>query len=99
MSLDPNGLLFRMFNQHEIQILLGGVNSPIDWDDLRTNTNYGGLYDDKEETIVRFWNVSLRFPISPLLYLGFLVLTPAGQPRQLGGPMQLDPFLRCFSHF
>jgi ubiquitin-protein ligase E3 C len=48
-----------MFNQQEVQILLGGVNAPIDLDDLRSNTNYGGLYDDNEPTIVAFWNVSL----------------------------------------
>jgi hypothetical protein len=48
----------RMFNQQEVQILLGGVNAPIDFDDLRANTQYGGLYDNNEPTIVAFWNVS-----------------------------------------
>jgi ubiquitin-protein ligase E3 C len=52
-----------MFNQQEIQILLGGVNAPVDLDDLRAHTNYGGLYDDKEPTIVAFWKVCL----SPLV--------------------------------
>lgn len=47
----------RMFNQQEVQILIGGVNSLIDLDDLRRHTNYGGLYDDKAENIVDFWNV------------------------------------------
>ncbi|KAF7981928.1 hypothetical protein HWV62_30697 [Athelia sp. TMB] len=47
----------RMFNQQEVQILLGGVNSPIDLEDLRTHTNYGGLYDNKETTIETFWDV------------------------------------------
>lgn len=46
-----------MFNQQELQILLGGVNSPIDLDDLKANTKYGGLYDPNEPTIVAFWNV------------------------------------------
>lgn len=46
-----------MFDQQEIQILLGGVNAPIDLDELRAHTNYGGLYDDKEQTIVAFWKV------------------------------------------
>lgn len=46
-----------MFNQQELQMLLGGVNTPIDIDDLRRNTNYGGLYDDQEPTIVAFWKV------------------------------------------
>ena len=47
----------RMFNQQELQVLLGGVNTPIDLNDLQNNTNYGGLYDDKEPTIVAFWKV------------------------------------------
>jgi ubiquitin-protein ligase E3 C len=46
-----------MFNQQELQILIGGVNSPVDLDDLRRNTNYGGLYDDNEQTITMFWKV------------------------------------------
>lgn len=47
----------RMFNQQEVQILIGGVNSPIDLNDLRQHTNYGGLYDDNHPVIVTFWNV------------------------------------------
>ena len=47
----------RMFNQQELQVLLGGVNIPVDINDLRQNTNYGGLYDDQEPTIVAFWKV------------------------------------------
>jgi HECT-domain (ubiquitin-transferase) len=46
-----------MFNQQEVQILIGGVNSPIDLDDLRKHTNYGGLYDDQHPVIVAFWKV------------------------------------------
>jgi hypothetical protein len=48
---------YRMFNQQELQVLLGGVNTPVDINDLRQNTNYGGLYDDQESTIVAFWKV------------------------------------------
>lgn len=51
----------RMFNQQELQILLGGVDTPIDLDDLRSHTNYGGLYDDNHPTIVMFWNVVNTF--------------------------------------
>ncbi|KAF5380038.1 hypothetical protein D9615_006315 [Tricholomella constricta] len=46
--IDSSGI----FNQQEIQILLGGVNAPINYDDLRKHTNYVGLYDNNEETIV-----------------------------------------------
>lgn len=48
-----------MFNQQELQILLGGVNAPVDLDDLRQHTNYGGLYDNEEPTIQAFWTVRL----------------------------------------
>ena len=48
-----------MFNQQELQILLGGVNAPVDLDDLRKHTNYGGLYDNEEPTIQAFWRVRL----------------------------------------
>jgi hypothetical protein len=77
-----------MFNQQELQVLLGGVNTPIDIEDLRRNTNYGGLYDDQELTIVAFWRVrpqrgdtrvtnrrlSLTRPI-PFLYRSWKALT------------------------
>ncbi|EEB87451.1 hypothetical protein MPER_15192, partial [Moniliophthora perniciosa FA553] len=42
-------------------ILLGGVNTPIDIDDLRDNTNYGGVYDEREETVGMFWDVVKSF--------------------------------------
>lgn len=51
--------LSRMFNQQELQILLGGVNAPVDVQDLRTHTQYGGLYDNDEPTIQTFWKVSI----------------------------------------
>ncbi|KAH7906909.1 HECT-domain-containing protein [Hygrophoropsis aurantiaca] len=57
--IDPKWL--RMFNQQELQILLGGVNAPIDLEDLRQHTNYGGLYDNDEPTIQAFWKVMSTF--------------------------------------
>ncbi|OCH88442.1 HECT-domain-containing protein [Obba rivulosa] len=94
--IDPKWI--RMFNQQELQILLGGVNSPIDLDDLRKHTQYGGVYDDKHPTIEMFWNVVnsfdhdtrrklLRFATScsrpPLL--GFKELVPNFAIRDAGG--------------
>jgi ubiquitin-protein ligase E3 C len=51
-----------MFNQSEMQTLLGGTSSSIDVADLRRNTYYGGVYvigdDDQEHpTILMFWDV------------------------------------------
>ncbi|PSN60918.1 E3 ubiquitin-protein ligase NEDD4 [Corynespora cassiicola Philippines] len=51
-----------MFNQSELQTLIGGTSSSINIDDLRRNTSYGGTYvigDDGLEhpTIQLFWKV------------------------------------------
>lgn len=51
-----------MFNQSELQTLIGGDSSEIDVEDLRNNTAYGGVYqigDDGLEhpTIQLFWKV------------------------------------------
>ncbi|KFY22282.1 hypothetical protein V493_06698 [Pseudogymnoascus sp. VKM F-4281 (FW-2241)] len=51
-----------MFNQTELQTLIGGDMAEIDVDDLRRNTEYSGVYvigDDGIEhpTIVLFWQV------------------------------------------
>ena len=51
-----------MFNQSELQTLIGGDSSEIDVEDLRANTAYGGIYqigDDGLEhpTIQLFWKV------------------------------------------
>ncbi|RSM16017.1 hypothetical protein CEP52_000500 [Fusarium oligoseptatum] len=55
-----------MFNQSELQRLVGGDSSEIDIDDLRRNTVYSGLYeigDDGQEhdTIKLFWKVMRGF--------------------------------------
>ncbi|KAI0295669.1 hypothetical protein B0F90DRAFT_1811438 [Multifurca ochricompacta] len=79
--IDPRWL--RMFNQQELQVLLGGVNTPIDLEDLRRNTNYGGLYDDQEPTIVAFWKVVESFdPEQRRALLRFV--TSVGRPPLLG---------------
>lgn len=54
-------VLLRMFNQQEVQILIGGVDSLVDFSDLRANTNYGGLYDDDSPYIKLFWSVVETF--------------------------------------
>jgi ubiquitin-protein ligase E3 C len=46
-----------MFNQQELQVLVGGAEEPIDVDDLKRNVVYGGLYDEDHETIRMFWRV------------------------------------------
>lgn len=66
--IDPKWL--RMFNQQELQILIGGVEEPVDIEDLRQNSVYGGVYDDSHQTIQLFWKVcvaSLFCPMSSAL--------------------------------
>ncbi|KAK0640874.1 hypothetical protein B0T16DRAFT_336075 [Cercophora newfieldiana] len=60
LIIDPGWL--GMFNQNELQRLVGGDNSEIDIEDLRKNTMYSGVYtigDDGEEhpTVKLFWEV------------------------------------------
>ncbi|KAF4125611.1 ubiquitin-protein ligase E3 C [Geosmithia morbida] len=55
-----------MFNQSELQRLVGGDSSEIDLEDLRRNTMYSGLYvigDDNKEhrSIELFWKVMRGF--------------------------------------
>lgn len=56
-----------MFNQAELQTLVGGDSGEIDVADLRRNTSYGGIYvigDDMQEhpTVKLFWQVMEDFP-------------------------------------
>lgn len=58
--IEPSWL--SMFNQVELQRLVGGDSREIDVEDLRRNTTYGGLYvvgDDgqEHETVRMFWRV------------------------------------------
>ncbi|KAF7374400.1 HECT-domain-containing protein [Mycena sanguinolenta] len=51
----------KMFNQQELQILIGGTDSPVDLDDLQGNTQYGGIFDSNHATIISFWRVVRSF--------------------------------------
>ncbi|MBE3043993.1 HECT domain-containing protein [Candidatus Bathyarchaeota archaeon] len=61
--IEPSWL--SMFNQVELQRLVGGDSSEIDVEDLRRHTMYGGVYvigDDglEHETVRMFWRVMAR---------------------------------------
>jgi hypothetical protein len=62
-----------MFNQPEVQILLGSANLPIDLGDLRKHTNYEGLHND---AINAFWAVSA---ISKASYCALMQKSPGCQ--------------------
>lgn len=44
-----------MFNQQELQVLIGGTEEPVDIDDLMQNCIYGGVYDSDHAVVQRFW--------------------------------------------
>jgi ubiquitin-protein ligase E3 C len=54
-----------MFNQQELQILIGGTEEPVNIDDLRANTVYGGAFHDGHDTVETFWKV--RTTLSPVI--------------------------------
>ncbi|KAK5113784.1 hypothetical protein LTR62_003168 [Meristemomyces frigidus] len=73
-----------MFNQLELQTLIGGSATPVDIADLRRNTQYGGLYtigsDGLEHPSVQlFWDVMSSLPDSERRnVLKFVTSTPRG---------------------
>ncbi|KAJ3412079.1 hypothetical protein HDV05_001303 [Chytridiales sp. JEL 0842] len=93
--IDPSWL--RIFNEEELQTLLGGAYIPIDLKDLQKNVTYAGDFHEQHPTIVHFWEVLnemseeqlrafLKFVTScsrpPLL--GFSELQPGFCLRQAG---------------
>jgi ubiquitin-protein ligase E3 C len=73
-----------MFNQTELQTLIGGAQASIDVNDLRRNTQYGGVYvigdDGLEHPSVRhFWKVMESLPDADRRkVLKFVTSTPRG---------------------
>lgn len=90
--IDPAWL--RMFNQNELQRLVGGDSSEIDVQDLRQNTVYAGVYeigDDGQEhpSVKLFWEVVESLPDEDRrLLLKFVTSTPRAP---LLGFSQLKP--------
>ena len=83
-----------MFNQSELQTLVGGDSSEINVGDLRRNTLYGGVYtigDDQQEhpSIKMFWEVMQAFSDSDRRkVLKFVTSTPRAPLLGFG---QLNP--------
>ena len=84
-----------MFNQAELQTLIGGDASEIDVSDLRQHTNYGGVYvigDDQQEhpSVRHFWDVMNAFSDSDRRkVLQFVTSTPRAPLLGFG---QLNPW-------
>ena len=84
-----------MFNQAELQTLISGDSSEIDVSDLRSHTQYGGVYaigDDRQEhpSVQLFWNVMRSFSDSDRRkVLQFVTSTPRAPLLGFG---QLHPW-------
>ena len=51
----------RIFNQRELQDLIGGSARPFDIEDMRKHVKYGGGYHDSQPVIQWFWDVVESF--------------------------------------
>ena len=51
----------RMFDQHELQVLISGSSVPINIEDLKQHTNYSGGYTADHPVITMFWDIVERF--------------------------------------
>ncbi|KAE8238602.1 hypothetical protein A4X06_0g8696, partial [Tilletia controversa] len=78
--VDPRWL--RMMNREELRVLVSGTEAPIDVDDLRANTVYGG-YHEQDLTIQYFWDALKSFdPQMRKAFLKFVTSCPS--PPLLG---------------
>ncbi|KAK5136090.1 hypothetical protein LTR08_004140 [Meristemomyces frigidus] len=83
-----------MFNQSELQTLIGGAAAEINITDMRRNTQYGGTYvigDDGQEhpSVQLFWHVMANLPdVQRRKVVKFVTSTPRGP---LLGFSQLNP--------
>lgn len=78
--IDPRWL--RLFNTEELRVLVTGADTPIDVEDLRRNTVYGG-YHEKDMAIQYFWEaLSLLDQASLKAFLRFVTSSP--NPPLLG---------------
>ena len=51
----------RMFDQHELQVLISGAAIPIDIEDLKQYTNYSGGYTADHVVIKMLWKIVEHF--------------------------------------
>jgi ubiquitin-protein ligase E3 C len=100
----------KMFNQYELRILMCGISTSIDVEDLMKHTHYSGGYSLEHLTIRLFWNVVkslndlqksllLRFVTScsrpPLL--GFKELSPQFCIHSTGSEDRLPTSSTCMN--
>uniref|UniRef100_A0A182QT97 Ubiquitin-protein ligase E3C n=1 Tax=Anopheles farauti TaxID=69004 RepID=A0A182QT97_9DIPT len=81
-----------MFSNKELQVLISGAEIPVDVNDLRQHTRYGGDFSLDHHTIQLFWKVVEQFDdIQRRLLLKFV--TSCSRPPLLGFKDLDPPFL------
>ncbi|XP_054161532.1 ubiquitin-protein ligase E3C-like [Oppia nitens] len=81
----------RMFDGRELQILISGAPTPVDVDDLKNHTNYGGGYHKDHVVVITFWNVVEQFDESQKRKL-LKFVTSCSRPPLLGFKDLFPPF-------
>ncbi|ODM98224.1 Ubiquitin-protein ligase E3C [Orchesella cincta] len=75
--------ILRIFSWKEMQTLISGSDKPIDVQDWKANTNYGGGYGPTHKTIESFWEVVEHFDEAHLRKL-LKFVTSCSRPPLLG---------------
>ncbi|CAL8115436.1 unnamed protein product [Orchesella dallaii] len=75
--------ILRIFSWKEMQTLISGSDKPIDVQDWKANTNYGGGYGPTHKTIEIFWEVVEHFDEAHLRKL-LKFVTSCSRPPLLG---------------
>ncbi|PWN54082.1 HECT-domain-containing protein [Violaceomyces palustris] len=78
--IDPRWL--RMLNREELRVLVSGTEEPMDVEDLRENTEYGG-YHPKDMAIEYFWETLRKFD-NPTRRAFLKFVTSSPNPPLLG---------------
>lgn len=85
-----------MFSNKEFQVLISGAEIPVDIDDLRKHTKYGGDFEADHPTIKLFWEVLTEFDdLERRKLLKFV--TSCSRPPLLGFKVYL-PLLQLLPH-
>jgi ubiquitin-protein ligase E3 C len=87
-DLIPVGWI-RMFSARELQLLIGGDLRPIDVENMRRNTRYGGGYHDSQPYIQHFWDIVAS--MTPQQQANLLKFVTSCSRQPLLGFEQLSP--------
>ncbi|CAH0727473.1 unnamed protein product, partial [Brenthis ino] len=81
----------RMFSCRELQLLVSGAEVPVDLDDLRRHTQYGGGFSDTHPVVQSFWKVVENFSDAQRRQL-LKFVTSCSRPPLLGFKDLQPPF-------